>query len=62
MAQDDERCGECHSMNLKVVNIRDIFHPSHKGEPKSEQPVLVRKIEVQCRRCGWSTFILRRVE
>ena len=31
MARDDERCGECHSMNLKVVNIRDIFHPSHKG-------------------------------
>jgi hypothetical protein len=62
MADGDGRCGECHGTNLAVVSIRDVQRPPRNGEPADvERPVVARKVEVRCRRCGWSDFILRRV-
>lgn len=62
MPDDDSRCPECFSTNLKVVNIRDVQKPHRKGEPAAEPRIVARKIEVQCRRCKWSGFIVRRVK
>lgn len=57
-----ERCGECRSTNLEVVNIRDVQRPARPGAPPdAERPVVARKVEVRCRRCGWSDFLLWRV-
>jgi hypothetical protein len=56
------RCPECHSTNLEVTNVRDVQRPAKKDEPPdAERPVVARKIEVRCRRCKWSDFLLRRV-
>jgi len=62
VAEDDGRCAECRSTNLEVVSIRDVQRPPRKGDPPdAERAVVARKVEVRCRRCGWSDFILRRV-
>jgi hypothetical protein len=62
VVEDDGRCAECRSTSLKVISIRDVHLPARKGESvDAERPVVARKIEVRCRRCGWSDFILRRV-
>jgi len=59
---DDSQCPECFGTDLKVVNVRDVRGPRRKDEQKpAGRPVLARKIEVKCRRCGWSGFVLRRV-
>ncbi|QEG29599.1 hypothetical protein GobsT_43970 [Gemmata obscuriglobus] len=58
----EERCDECGSRRLEVVNIREVRPPARAGDPQEvAAPVMVRKVEVRCRRCGWSDFILRRV-
>ena len=57
----EERCPECHGTNLEVVSVREVRRPSRPDDaPDIELPVVARKIEVRCRRCGWSDFILRR--
>jgi hypothetical protein len=62
MADGDGRCAECGSANLEVISLRDVRRPSRQGErPDAERPVVARKVEVRCRRCGWSDFILRPV-
>jgi hypothetical protein len=62
VAEHDGRCAECRSTNLEVVSMRDVQRPARRGEPQdAERPVVARKVEVRCRRCGWSDFILRRV-
>jgi hypothetical protein len=63
MAVDDGRCAECRSSDLEVVSIRDIERPPLRGDLlDAERPVVARKVEVRCRRCGWSDFLLRRAE
>lgn len=62
MNNDDSRCPECFGTNLKIVNIRDVQKPRRKSEPATEPAVVARKIEVQCWRCKWSGFIVRRVK
>lgn len=59
---NDDASPECFSTNLKVVNIRDVQKPHRKGESAGERPVVARKIEVQCRWCKWSGFVVRRVK
>lgn len=56
------QCPECFGRDLEVVNIRDVRRPPHKGEPPdTEGSVVARKIEVRCRECGATDFILKRV-
>jgi hypothetical protein len=63
VAQSDGRCAECRSTNLAVESVRDVRRPARKGDPPdARRQVVARKIEVRCRRCGWSDCILRRVE
>lgn len=57
MAPADDRCPECGSTNLKVVNVRDIRPPTRDGD----HPAVARKVEVQCRRCKWSGFVVKPV-
>jgi hypothetical protein len=60
MDQEDGRCGECGSDDLEVVNLRDVQRPHKKGEPlDAERPVVARKVEVRCRNCGWTDFLLK---
>ena len=63
MAGDtDPQCPECFGTDLEIVNIRDVHRRARKGEPSdTEGPVVVRKIEVRCRECGATDFILKRV-
>jgi hypothetical protein len=62
VSKEDSRCPECFGTNLKVVNIRDVQRPRRKGEPAdAARPVVARKIEVQCRRCKWSGFVVKPV-
>jgi hypothetical protein len=63
MAGDtDPQCSECFGTDLEVVNIRNVHRPPRKGEaPDTEGPVVARKIEVRCRECGATDFILKRV-
>jgi hypothetical protein len=45
-----------------TVSIRDVLRPVRAGEPPdAERPVVARKVEVRCNRCGWSDFVLRRI-
>ncbi len=58
----DERCGVCGSRNLRVVNVREVRRPTQPSDPvDAKAPVVARKVEVRCRRCGRSDFLLRRV-
>ena len=58
----EDHCAECRSSNLEVVGIRDMRRPAQPGDlPGAQPPVVARKINVRCRRCGWSDFLLRRV-
>jgi len=62
VADNDTQCPECFGGDLKVVSIRDLRGPRRKGETASaERPVVARKVEVVCRRCKWSGFLLQRV-
>ena len=62
-AESDERCAECRSSNLEVVSIRDVHRPPREREPPgTERTVAARKVEVRCRRCGWSDCIVRRTD
>jgi hypothetical protein len=54
MAKDDDTCHECHGTDLDVVNMREVRSPDSGA-------VVVRKIEVRCRDCGWTDFILKRI-
>ena len=46
MAEDDPRCPECGSTNLKGESIRDVQRPRRKSERADvERPVLARKVD-----------------
>jgi hypothetical protein len=58
--ENDPRWPECFGTDLEFVNIRDVHRTPRKGEPyDAVGTVVARNIEVRCRECGCTDFILK---